>query len=385
MATTNKWHSGSPAVGGTWPFKVDLQPDELITSWLLRTALQHYCDPLSLTGSVWPKWRVWTTDPDRYIPPDRLISLSTFSGVPAEKFQNAFLQNVAHIIYGSGCSILPNGNWAWILSQGSRNRRHHAGMQVCPDCMTSEPAYLRVPWRLAWHTHCSIHNTPLIQRCPKCHHLIEPNFLVAEDRTICRCTFCKSLLVGTEDRNVLVTDMSSPALEFQSNADDVISTGIGNYNDEELPACQWFALARFFTLLLRSAADEKKKPLAMGLESLAVPQRSILMPKTGGPIEHLPVSERVRLFEGISILMHTPSEELKKAITRNCTRTSIFNDKRTPIPEPLKRLLNLPKSYVYRKRKPRSMPMVYAPKSKRRVRKMWARLLRRAFINEDKP
>ena len=383
MVTTNKWHSGSLSVGGTWPFKVNFQPDELITSWLLRAALQHYCDPLSLTGSVWPKWRVWTADPDRYIPPDRLLALSKFSGIPSEKFQCAFLQNIAQIIYGVSWPALPKGDWAWILSLGSRNRKHHAGMQICPDCMTSEPAYLRVPWRLVWHTRCNIHGSSLIQHCPTCHHRIEPNYLVAEDKTVCRCPFCKSLLSGSQSPDISFTINPTLAMGFQSNADDVISMGFGRYNDQELPADQWFAIARFFTLLLRSAARESNKPLAEALGSLGVPQRAILMPKTGGAIEHLPVSEREMLFEGVSILMRLPSEELRKAITKNCARTSVFNDKRTPVPNPLKRLLNLPKSHAYRERKSLSMPMAHAPKSKQQVRKMWARLLRREFINED--
>lgn len=384
MATTNKWHSGSAAVGGTWPFKVDLQPDELITSWLLRAALRHYCDPLSLTGSVWPAWRAWTTDIDRHISSDRLASLSRLSGIPPEKFQSALLKNVAQVIYGNGCSTLPNGNWPWILSQGSRNRKHHAGMQICPDCLALEPAYLRVPWRFAWHTHCNIHGTPLIQRCTKCHHLIEPNYLVAEDKTICRCPFCKSLLASTNCRNLVITDGSNLALEFQSKADNVALTGLGNYNNQNVPAWQWFAIARYFTLLLRSAAEERNKPLARSLKSLAVPSSAILMTKTGCPIELLPVPERRRLFGGVSILMCVHPEALKVAITCSSTRSSIFNNKRMPVPEPLKSMLNLSHQNKRRKRQSRNPQKGYAPKSKQRVKTMWSRLLRRAFLDEGK-
>ena len=57
-----------------------IQPyqDEILSSWLIRTAISHGCTPLTLTHSIWGNsWRPWTTDFDLNIPKQKLISLSS--------------------------------------------------------------------------------------------------------------------------------------------------------------------------------------------------------------------------------------------------------------------------------------------------------------------
>lgn len=382
MDTSNKWHSGSPAVGGQWLFKVALQPDELITSWLLRVALRHYCDPMSLTGSIWPDWRVWTIDPDRRMPQDRLASLSALSGIPIESFQRALLKNIAHVVYGTSQKPLPNGTWTWILSLGKRNRKHYAGMQVCTDCLASDTAYLRISWRLAWHTHCHIHGKPLIQRCPNCQHLIQQNYLVAQDATINRCTVCKSLLGAPKDRHNINAKRSSLALEFQSKADNVISTGYGSYNHTLLQSNKWFEVARFFTLLLRNAAEERNTKLTLALQSLGIPKGAMLIPSTASHIEHLPTAERIRLFEGVAMLMTTPSETLKSTLTKYSVRHFTFDDRNIHLPEYLKQTFKMRRKCGSERTKGPCKPNKRAHRSKRQVKTMWARLLRRARLDE---
>ncbi|HHG4349289.1 TPA: TniQ family protein, partial [Pseudomonas aeruginosa] len=58
------WHQGGKPVEGLWPLTPELLCDEILSSWLVRTALAHCCAPIALTDSVWPSKRFWTRDPD---------------------------------------------------------------------------------------------------------------------------------------------------------------------------------------------------------------------------------------------------------------------------------------------------------------------------------
>ena len=44
---------------------VEPYDDELLSSWLIRTAIAQGCQPLTLTHKIWGKsWRPWTSDLD---------------------------------------------------------------------------------------------------------------------------------------------------------------------------------------------------------------------------------------------------------------------------------------------------------------------------------
>ena len=80
-------------------------PDETITSWLARYAFAQGCAPLTLTGALWPTWRVWSVDADRGIPIDRRGELCRGAGVTAEAITAAALEPIGSRVAGQR----PNG------------------------------------------------------------------------------------------------------------------------------------------------------------------------------------------------------------------------------------------------------------------------------------
>src|SRR3954466_10189782 len=98
MASTYTWHPGANPVGPKWPIPVSLLPDELFSSWLVRVALAHGCDPLTLTRTIWPRWRVWCSDLDRGIDASHLKSISECSGINESSFA---MTNLRTIIAGA--------------------------------------------------------------------------------------------------------------------------------------------------------------------------------------------------------------------------------------------------------------------------------------------
>lgn len=162
MGTAHKRHPGTVRVAAAgWVIPVELLPDELFSSWLVRTALANGCDPLTFTGVVWPKWRVWTGDVDRHPPAERLAVLSKMSNIPVEALSESTLSPTALRIL----SEIPGKEiaWPWVLAIGARNRRRSGGLQYCAMCLTEDPKpYFRIPWRFAWHTGCEKHGCGIL-------------------------------------------------------------------------------------------------------------------------------------------------------------------------------------------------------------------------------
>ena len=144
-------------------------------------ALRQGCDPLSLTGAIWPTWRIWTRDIDREIPLARMRPLVNASGISSAKFQKAGMRDDCEKVVGY--SLPETRTWPWLLALGSRNRTRHGGQQVCTLCLAEDSTpYLRRHWRFAWHTGCRFHGVQLVDECPACKAPIEPHRLTAEDQ-----------------------------------------------------------------------------------------------------------------------------------------------------------------------------------------------------------
>jgi hypothetical protein len=291
-----------------WTIRVPLLPDESIASWLARVALTQGCDPLSLTGSIWPKWRVWTIDIDRGIPSERLRILSELSGESAHALAAAGLRDVAETI----CNKPLNAKqvWPWILAIGSRNRRRHGGLQYCPVCLTSDATpYFRRHWRLAWHTTCSIHGTALRDRCHACGAPLEPHRLSAEDGHLASCARCKADL-----RDAPTGSFSLEAAAFQKAADETIQWRGGSFGGIQLSAGEWFNTARFLTRVVRQACGSGGSRLADALRLVGGSIYGEASPASGLPLELLAVEERASLLGAIHVLIKKGPLELDRAL-----------------------------------------------------------------------
>lgn len=139
-----------------WSIAVPLLESESISSWLTRAALAQGCDPLSLTGAIWPKWRVWTLDIDRGVPAERLGAIVSASGLRADAFEAVALRPDLERI--AGAPLSNTQAWPWLLALGTRNRRRYCGQPFCPECLATDPIpYFRREWRFAWWVGCPVH------------------------------------------------------------------------------------------------------------------------------------------------------------------------------------------------------------------------------------
>lgn len=151
-----------------WPIHFKPQPDELLSSWVVRLAHAHalkihtFCRLLH--GS---DLQIWNRDIDRQAPDWLIKGLCWNTASSYAQGFGATLQAYAGTLFRESRDGYVQ---KWILPlQMYHQTRTGFGMQFCPRCLAedAEP-YYRKRWRVALYTYCSIHHCLLLDRCPQC-------------------------------------------------------------------------------------------------------------------------------------------------------------------------------------------------------------------------
>lgn len=371
MATTNSWDQGVDRLMWHWPIPVEPLPNEILSSWLVRVALAHGCDPMTLSGYIWPQWRAWITDLDRGLTDERLKQLSMSSGLELKSISNLTL--LSNLVKHGFSPDLDISVWSWVLTMGSRNRIRKSGMQYCPECLREDhEPYFRWHWRLAWHTGCSIHNCALLARCPHCKEPVQYHRLAADKPHLATCFSC-----GNDLRKTPAIPLIPEKLIFQCSAEKVLLDGAGWFGTKQIPAVDWFALARYFVDLIRKAGSKKRTSrLADFMNSSGVKMDELVMPSTMLPLELLPADEREHLLTAIAPLLSCGEDKfISLAKEKGISINSLMDHWLMP-PEFFQHMARqLPRNDVpHRSRQTNSIPR---PRSKNAVLHQWARLLRK--------
>lgn len=370
MVAANARYPGTGSVTSQWAIPVPLLPDEIISSWLVRAALTQGCDPLVLTGDVWPKWRIWTQDADRFLSDERIEPLCAVSGITKEAFRAATLYPVASQIAGG--RLPEKALWQWMLTLGERNTKRHSGLQYCPACFAEDAKpYYRLQWRFAWHVGCEKHGCLLRDRCHVCDAPVEPHRLLAEDQLVSLCATCK-----TDMRNAIPTLCAASALAFQRLADDIVLQGQGRYLGQIIDAHHWFELASFFASLIRRASRSENEILMDCLQRLGVKLPEGLPVIIGAGFEMLRTHARQKVLESLHQLMMASHEQLELALKESRIALQTFSEKGKTLPEVLIEITSvLPNKSRIRTSKP--VPKLTGPRPRQEVMKMMERLQRK--------
>lgn len=376
MGTTHEWHPGSRCLKPQWAVPVPLLPDELLSSWLVRAAMTQGCDPLELTGELWPRWRAWVRDIDRGLGQEKLLPLSKAAGISAAAFEAATLRPVAAIL--AGISLNERAVWSWMLALGSRNRKRHGGLQYCPVCVATDVApYYRLQWRFAWHTMCARHECMLFDQCPHCRHPIEPNRLAASDEHMAVCATCRKDL-----RKVSPIEINGRALDLQLATDRAIATRSAQFGDSAVSTSDWFNLMRWFAGVLRIAASFPSGKLARFVRCLGLDLENYSPPATGLAIEFLPTPERAALLSAAWDAIITTPDRLLEAMHEAKLLATTFRQSRKTLPACLERIAaELPEAT--KREKHRRYTSTPRPASPAAVRRKWARLQRRIWAEQS--
>lgn len=363
-------HPGTDSVNSQWVVRVPLLPGEIISSWLVRAALTQGCDPLVLTGEVWPKWRIWTQDADRFLDDERIEPLCAVSGIAKEVLRAATLYPVASQIAGGNPP--EKALWPWMLTLGARNTKRRSGLQYCSSCLAEDAVpYYRLQWRFAWHVGCEKHGCSLHDRCHVCNAPVEPHRLIAEDQQVSLCATCKANL-----RNDIPTSCAVSALAFQRMADHVVLHGQGQFQGQAIDARQWFELAGFYVSLIRLARRIRNETLTDFLHQLGVKLPEGLPVIAGAGIELLRTHERQQLLVSLHPLMMADRERFKHALKESGPALQTFCGKGETLPKLLLEIIAaLPDKSRIRTSKPARK--LTGPRPRHEVMRMMARLQRK--------
>lgn len=373
MGTSYAWHPGSPVVTPVWVCSPALLPDEILSSWLVRASLEQGCDPLVLTGDLWPKWRAWTFDIDRQLETGRLVSLAKASGIPIEQLTASTLKPIiSQIARGE---LHDQASWPWILSLGSRNRKRRMGIQYCPQCLANDrKPYYRIQWRLAWHTSCEYHDCALHDRCWHCNAPLEPHRLCAGDDHVAVCVSCKSDLRLAPVQPLF----SANAHLFQQSADGVFHDGSTEALGVLLPTKEWFELADFFVSFIRRINRRQTRYGSLDrfleLTGLVVPDDWPLM--AGEGLGDLSLYDRQRILAMVWHVMSMNQESFTTALVDSGISWQGLCEKGQHIP-PL--IAELAQCLVKKEVKERNSRKEVQPKrhSRQEVMRMMIRLQRK--------
>ncbi len=354
----------------SWPIKVALQEDESLSSWLSRAALENGCDPLVLTGSIWPKWRVWTTDIDRGIPISKQSALILASGLDASLFQQAALSLDAELF--SSCSLPVHGLWPWILGLGARNRSYKGGIQFCPCCFADDlKPYFRRHWRFAWVTGCSLHGVRLIDSCSQCRKPIEPHRLEAINAVeLSACSSC-----GFDLRHAVAMRALPCALSLQEKAFTAINNGIVEINDELWLPEQWFDACRHLMMIIRRSAYVHDSAMTRALIGTGLNIQEIPTESLAFKLELLPVEAREKLLACFDSLLSN-WERFALNLKLYGVQANSLMGREDYLPPILASLISPLERVDRRLGQPRKTTCG-KPKSKESVLKAWARLKRK--------
>lgn len=152
--------------GQVWPAHPQPREDELLTSWLIRSARANATKLHTFTQITAPGYDVWNRDIDKSASDDLLEAMTHKTGLSLETLRGLTLRSYEGRLYRK---LNANGNCAWLLSLGVYHReRKRPGLQVCPKCLAEGLPYYRKRWRLGFVTVCSKHRIQLLDACPKC-------------------------------------------------------------------------------------------------------------------------------------------------------------------------------------------------------------------------
>ena len=150
----------------TYPY-----PEELFSSWLLRSCYKFEIKPHSFSKFLWDGIAIWNRDIDKSLKHESLIEFCNLNVTPFEVGIKTTLKSFEGILFSK---LNENGSSDFINTAGiyHRKRKQHA-LMYCPICLKSNK-YFKITWRVSLITCCTKCKVYLKDECPNCRESIVP-------------------------------------------------------------------------------------------------------------------------------------------------------------------------------------------------------------------
>ena len=221
--------------------RVKVLEDELLSSWLTRTAIKNLSDPITFANIHFPNYKntLYSRDIDVFANEDLIKIIAEKSNKSPEKIKSLTLQN-----YESHLSehIYRNTRNVLIQPLVNRGRQHRKGGQrFCPLCLKEDNMpYMRKKWRLSFSTACTKHKIFLVERCPWC------NTPVTQYKRKGKNIFPICYRCGHDLRNIPVEHINphSYGLKAIDTYYKILDSGKFTYTYGEMQSTEFFAIVK---------------------------------------------------------------------------------------------------------------------------------------------
>lgn len=316
--------------GNLWPVHVKPQPDELLSSWIVRLAMAHTMKLHTFCSLVWSREKqIWNRDIDKCADGKIIDVIAHKTGTSRQRVFETCLEAYAGRVYERHNS---RGNTLWIMPIGVYHRtRTLYGLQFCGECLAEdEKPYYRRSWRLAFMTVCEKHQILLHDRCPNCQTPVNFHRNELGDRykwtadSTTRCHLCEYDLRSSP---TVTMSVNSHLVDFQRQLTSTLERG-------------WISIPKhgsihshlYFTVLHQLMRMLATKGKAAGLREIAAREYEIDLPpsqpvSSGRDIERLSVRERVALVAICNrLLSNWPNEFVRFCREHRVWSASLLRD-----------------------------------------------------------
>jgi hypothetical protein len=269
--------------------------DELLSSWIVRTAFVHLTDPATFVNLYLPEWKnsFWMSDIDVSADEKLLQTLVYKSGFSYELLYSLTLKSYEGYLseHITGKTRNP---FVQSLGRYCRVKVNH-GLRFCPLCLKEdEHPYFRKKWRLSFSTACLEHKCFLKDRCSECGSALNPHLSMRKrDLGIAYCYNCGADLRLESAEQI---QEGSYGLWAIKRLYEILETGVYTLHGGYIYSFFFFDVLRFFVKAVYYWGRTR------GLLDHEVMSRVIdfRMQRLGNNlIENIPLKEQYLLFSGL--------------------------------------------------------------------------------------
>lgn len=269
--------------------------DELLSSWLVRTSLNHQTDPTTFINLYLPEWRniLWTRDIDISADKKFLDTLVVKTGVVYETCHNLTLMSYEGYL-AEEITTKTRNHFIQPLGNQSRIKVKH-GLRFCPKCLQEdESPYFRKKWRLSFSTACIKHKCFLMDRCAGCGAAVNLHRCIRiHNLGISHCYNCGADFREAEPEYI---QEGSYGLWAIRRLYEILDTGLFTYKDGYTYSFLFFDVLQIFVRIVyywgktRGFLDHEEMSKVIDFREQRL--RNNL-------IENIPLKEQYLLFSGL--------------------------------------------------------------------------------------
>lgn len=282
-------------------------PDEVLTSWLVRTATANEMEVRDFWAAVTGGETLYPRI-DSHPSQSILEFLARKARLEVQEVRRLALSRLIEVLTGRDAESVKMPPW---LVHFPTARKQIGGQPYCPWCLREDRIpYFRKRWRLAFLTMCDHHQCNLMDYCVHCGHGVELVGYVpgrrksVEPIPLTKCRRCGQDLTEAADMAATPDDRESPmliriGLRLQEEMLRAVRMGVAELpGTGPVPAHQFLETTRKMIVAVNGSKTKDRLEKAIGA-TIPIGEGMVRPPDEGRhslQFEHLPVRERRRIM-----------------------------------------------------------------------------------------